>query len=83
MEFVIAATAEPETILRFAREIQQKAAASGMFAFPPIIDTKIDQPEVELVMDRDKVASLGLDMADVGRGPRDPGRRQFRKPFQS
>ena len=37
-----------------------------MFAFPPIIDTKIDQPEVELVMDRDKVASLGLNMATVG-----------------
>ena len=37
-----------------------------MFAFPPIIDTKIDQPEVELVMDRDKVAALGLDMATVG-----------------
>jgi multidrug efflux pump len=37
-----------------------------MFAFPPVIDTKLDQPEVELVMDRDKVASLGLDMATVG-----------------
>ena len=37
-----------------------------MFAFPPIIDTKIDQPEVELVMDRDKVAALGLNMATVG-----------------
>ena len=31
-----------------------------------MIDTKLDQPEVELVMDRDKVASLGLDMATVG-----------------
>ena len=37
-----------------------------MFAFPPIIDTKIDQPEVELVLDRDKVAALGLNMATVG-----------------
>ena len=66
VEFVIGATAEPETILKFAEQLQQKAAASGMFAFPPIIDTKIDQPEVELVMDRDKVAALGLDMATVG-----------------
>jgi multidrug efflux pump len=40
--------------------------ASGMFTFPPSIDTKIDQPQIELVMDRDKVASLGLDMAKVG-----------------
>jgi len=37
-----------------------------MFAFPPLIDTKMDQPEVELVMDRDKVAALGLNMATVG-----------------
>jgi multidrug efflux pump len=66
VEVVIGAVAEPETILEFAQKLQQKAAASGKFAFPPSIDTKIDQPEVELVMDRDKVASLGLDMATVG-----------------
>ena len=35
-----------------------------MFAFPPLIDVKIDQPEVELVMDRDKVAALGPQPAD-------------------
>lgn len=66
VEVVIGSTAEPETILSFAQQLQQKAAASGMFAFPPIIDTKIDQPEVELVMDRDKAASLGLSMANIG-----------------
>jgi multidrug efflux pump len=66
VEFVIGATAEPETILKFAEQLKQKAATNGMFAFPPIIDTKIDQPEIELVMDRDKVASLGLNMATVG-----------------
>jgi len=66
VELVIGATADPETILKFAQQLQQKAAASGMFAFPPILDTKIDQPEAELVMDRDKVAAMGLDMATVG-----------------
>jgi multidrug efflux pump len=66
VEVVIAATDEPERILEFAEMLQTNAAASGMFAFPPIIDTKLDQPEVELVMDRDKVASLGLNLADVG-----------------
>jgi multidrug efflux pump len=66
VEVVIGAVAEPDVILDFAQKLQQKAAASGKFAFPPSIDTKIDQPEVELVMDRDKVASLGLDMAAVG-----------------
>lgn len=66
VEFVIGATADPDVILGFAQQLQQKAAASGMFAFPPIIDTKIDQPEVELMIDRDKVAALGLNMASVG-----------------
>ncbi len=66
VEVVIGATAEPDEILKLAEQLQQKAATNGMFAFPPIIDTKLDQPEVELVMDRDKVASLGLNMAAVG-----------------
>jgi multidrug efflux pump len=66
VEFVIAATAEPEVILEFARQLQQKAATNGMFAFPPLLDTKLDQPEFELMLDRDKVASLGLDMRTVG-----------------
>jgi multidrug efflux pump len=66
VEFIIGGTDEPDVILKLAELIQQKAAASGMFAFPPILDTKIDQPEIELVLDRDKVASLGLSMADVG-----------------
>jgi multidrug efflux pump len=66
VEFVIASTAEPAQILEIARELQQKAAKSGMFAFPPIIDTKVDQPQTEIVLDRDKIASLGLDLRQIG-----------------
>ena len=66
VEFILASTAEPDEILEFARQLQMKAMQSGMFAFPPIIDTKIDQPQTELVLDRDKVASLGLNLAEVG-----------------
>ena len=66
VEFVIASTAEPQAILDFARQLQEKATASGMFAFPPIIDTKIDQPQAEIVLDRDKVASMGLDLRQIG-----------------
>lgn len=65
VEFVIASTAEPEHILAFAQEIQQKAASSGMFAFPPIIDTKIDQPQAAIHIDREKVADLGLSLSQV------------------
>lgn len=66
VEFVIASTAEPEQILAFAQQIQQQAAMSGMFAFPPLIDVKIDQPQAELIIDRDKVADMGLSLASVG-----------------
>ena len=66
VEVVICSTAEPKEILQFAQQLQRKAATSGMFAFPPVIDTKMDQPEVELVLDRDKVASLGLNMQTIG-----------------
>lgn len=66
VEFVIGATAEPEVILKYAKELQIKAATSGKFAFPPMIDTKVDQPEVELVLDRDKVAAAGLSLSQVG-----------------
>ena len=66
VEFILASTAEPEQILEFARQIQLKAIKSGMFAFPPLIDVKIDQPQSELVVDRDKVASLGMSLEQVG-----------------
>ncbi len=66
VEFVIASTADASEILEFAKKLQQKAATSGIFAFPPLIDTKIDQPQSEIVLDRDKVAELGLNLATVG-----------------
>ncbi|MBE0577024.1 MAG: efflux RND transporter permease subunit [Desulfuromonadales bacterium] len=66
VEFILASTAEPEQILDFANQIQFAAMQSGMFAFPPIIDVKIDQPESEFVIDRDKVADLGLNLKQVG-----------------
>jgi multidrug efflux pump len=66
VEFVLASTAETTEILRFAEQLQQKAAASGLFAFPPLIDVKIDQPQSEIEIDRDRVAELGLNLQTVG-----------------
>jgi multidrug efflux pump len=66
VEVVIGSTAESSEILGFAQQIQGKAAASGLFAFPPLIDVKIDQPESVIEIDREKVAELGLDLQTVG-----------------
>src|SRR5437867_8060140 len=64
--FVITSTGDPERILEFAQQLQAKAMQAGMFFFPPQIDTKIDQPQSEIVFDHDKVAAMGLDMQQVG-----------------
>ncbi|MEI8340902.1 MAG: efflux RND transporter permease subunit, partial [Verrucomicrobiota bacterium] len=66
VEFIIASTADTDKILDFAKQIQAKAAASGKFAFPPMIDVKMDQPESEIMIDREKVANLGLNLQQVG-----------------
>ncbi len=70
VEFVIASTAEAPQLLEFAQQIAMKTmtdpAAQGLFYFPPLIDLKIDQPQSEIVIDREKVAALGLSLAQVG-----------------
>ncbi len=66
VNLVISSTAEPEEILKYVDILEQECATNGMFFFPPQIDTKMDQPETQLVIDRDKVAALGLDMQTVG-----------------
>ncbi|MDB6169814.1 MAG: acriflavin resistance protein [Verrucomicrobia bacterium] len=66
IEFVIASTADADQLLEFAQKIQGKAAQSGMFFFPPQIDLKIDQPQAEVVIDREKAAALGLNLSQVG-----------------
>jgi multidrug efflux pump len=66
LEFVIASTAPHEEIVRFAQQLQMAAIKSGQFAFPPIIDVKIDQAKTEILVDRDKVASMGLTLQGVG-----------------
>ena len=66
VEFVIASTASHEEIIRFADALVAEATKSGQFAFPPISDVRIDQQRTDIVLDRDKVAAMGLTMQEVG-----------------
>jgi len=66
VEFVIASTADSDRLLEFAEKIKARAILSGVFAFPPLIDLKVDQPQAEVVIDREKVATLGLNLSQVG-----------------
>ena len=65
VDFVIASTAEPARVLEFANLLVQKAFASGQFIFADA-DVKFDQPQAEVVFDRDKVRSLGVDLSQAG-----------------
>lgn len=66
VEFVLTSVGDGEELLTFAERIQRRAQDSGLFAFPPLIDLKVDQPQTEFAIDRDKVGHLGLNLEQVG-----------------
>ena len=65
IEFVIASTVEPRELLEFANQLVAAAVQSGKFFFADS-DLKIDEPQAKVLFDRDKVASMGLNLGSVG-----------------
>ena len=65
VDFVIASAAEPEQVSQLADQIVRKAMASGLFIFADS-DVKFDQPQTEVVFDRDKLRSQGVDLSQAG-----------------
>jgi len=65
VDFVIASTAEPEQLADFANQLVQKAFASGLFMFADT-DVKFDQPQAEVVFNRDKLRAEGVSLAQAG-----------------
>ena len=66
VDMVIASAAEPEQLRDIAAQLVQKAFASGMFIFADA-DLKFDQPQTEVVFDRDKLRSQGVNLSEAGR----------------
>jgi multidrug efflux pump len=66
VDLVIASAAEPEQLTEFANQLVQKAFASGMFIYADA-DLKFDQPQAEVVFDRDKLRSQGVELSQAGR----------------
>jgi multidrug efflux pump len=66
VDFVIASTAEPEQLVEFGNQLVQKAFQSGLFMFADA-DLKFDQPQAEVVFNRDQVRSQGVEMSEAGR----------------
>jgi len=65
VDLVVASTADPARVAEFAEALVQKALASGLFMYADT-DVKFDQPQTEVVFDRDKVRSLGVDLSQTG-----------------
>jgi len=66
VDLVIASAGEPKQLAEVAQQLVQKAFASGMFIFADT-DVKFDQPQAEVVFDRDQLRSQGVDLSQVGR----------------
>ena len=66
VDVVIASAAEPRQLNELAEQLVAKARASGMFIFVDS-DLKFDQPQAEVVFDRDKLRSQGVDLDQAGR----------------
>jgi multidrug efflux pump len=65
VQFVIVTTESFERLNQIAQQFLQQALQSGMFIFLDS-DLKIDNPQSNITIDRDKTAQLGLKMSDVG-----------------
>jgi multidrug efflux pump len=66
VELVLKGPGTPQQMAEYAAQIVGAAFGSGMFQFADT-DLKIDLPQVKVTVDRERVADLGLDLADVGR----------------
>jgi multidrug efflux pump subunit AcrB len=66
VDLVIASAAEPQQLVEIAGQLVGKAFASGLFIFADA-DLKFDQPQAEVVFDRDKLRSQGVDLSQAGR----------------
>jgi multidrug efflux pump len=65
VQFVLVTTEPFQRLNDVAQQFLQEALKSGMFMFLDC-DLKLDNPQVDVIIDRDKAAQLGLKMSDVG-----------------
>jgi multidrug efflux pump len=66
VELVMQSDAPPEQLLGAVNQVVGAGWQSGKFLYVDT-DLKIDLPEARVVIDRERVADLGLDLASVGR----------------
>ncbi|MFN7374623.1 MAG: efflux RND transporter permease subunit [bacterium] len=65
VELVLKSQLPPEQLLGVAQQVLAEGNAAGIFMYVDT-DLKIDLPQARVIVDRDKVADLGMDLAGVG-----------------
>ena len=65
VDLVISSPGDPQQLADIGNQLVQKAYASGLFIYADA-DLKFDQPQVEVVFDRDKLRSQGVDLSRAG-----------------
>ncbi|MDF1503176.1 efflux RND transporter permease subunit [Roseisolibacter sp. H3M3-2] len=65
VELVLMSDVPPEQLVETVRQVVDRGQQSGKFLYVDT-DLKLDLPEARVVLDRERVADLGLDLATVG-----------------
>jgi len=65
VQFVITTTDTVENLNEVAKAVLAEATKQQLFYFSDL-DLKLDKPQAKLVVDREKIAALGMTQADVG-----------------
>jgi len=66
VQFVIGTTDEARQLYDVSQEMLRKANESGLFIFADS-DMQFNEPRVDIRVDREKAADLGITMAEIGR----------------
>jgi len=64
VELVVQSSDPPQEMLQYAQEILAAAYQSGKFLFADT-DLKVDLPQARFILDRERIADLGMDLSSV------------------
>jgi hydrophobe/amphiphile efflux-1 (HAE1) family protein len=65
VQFVLSSITDYRQLNEIQGELMKRARASGMFAFIDA-DLKIESPQTQVIIDRDKAATYGISMQQIG-----------------
>ncbi|KJS05618.1 MAG: acriflavine resistance protein B [Gammaproteobacteria bacterium BRH_c0] len=66
VELIVQSADSPQEMKPYADQLMAAAFESGQFMFADT-DLKIDMPQVRFILDRERIADLGMDLATVSR----------------